>query len=160
MPDSDTLIESQVFTGNVTSIDFTSIPSSYSHLKLFVAGPGANNTWLGMRFNDNSTSGHYRQNHVRAEGNGSIYGDGGSLSYIDLGAQFFRTDVSCTSEVTIPWYSGTGHYKYVMFRTASTYNWYGGCGEWVNTSGINKITLFADTNGMREHGQYSLFGLE
>jgi hypothetical protein len=158
MPDSHTLIESQVLTGNVTSIDFTSIPSSYSHLKLFVAGPGSNNSWLGMRFND-STSG-YRQNLVRAEGNGSIYGDGGGLSYIDLGAQFFRTDVSCTSEVTIPWYAGTALYKYVMFRSASTYNWYGGCGVWNADTAINKITLFADTNGMREHGQYSLFGLE
>jgi hypothetical protein len=159
MPDSHTLIESQVLTSDVTSIDFTSIPSGYSHLRLYCSGPGDNNTWLGMRFNDNSTSGHYRENYMSAEGSGTMYGKIGGLSYIALGSQFYRTDAVSTCELTIPYYRHSS-YKYVMFRSGSAYNWYGGCGEWVNTSAITKITLFADSGGMREHGQYSLFGLD
>lgn len=159
MADSHTLIESQVLTSAVTSIDFTNIPSGYSHLKLYCAGPGNNNNWLGMHFNDNSTSGHYRGNYVTMDGNASIYGQSGSLSYIFLGSAFYDTDSANTCEITIPYYR-SGYYKYVMFRSGNPYNWYGGCGEWINTSAITKISLFADTNGMREHGQYSLFGLD
>jgi len=157
MADSHTLIDSQLLSSAVTSIHFTNIPTTYSHLKLFCTGPGDNNDWLGVRFNDSTSS--YRQNYIETNTSYSFYAHSGSSNHISLATRFYKTDMAGTGEMTIPYYR-SGFYKYVMLNSGNIYDWQGGCGVWNSTSAITKITLFADTNGMRAHGLYSLFGLD
>lgn len=71
------------------SIDFTGLPTSYAHLMVVLNGRGdtaAATVGVGMRFNNDSTAGHYNWETLTAvDATVSSAGGGGAATSYDLG---------------------------------------------------------------------------
>ena len=167
MPDTFIKIASvTVGSGGASSIDFTSIPSTYTDLQLvFTARNTSNsNTFTQMTFNGNASSYSYR----------GLYGNGSSASsfnnsttfiYVgDMDLSTYTANTFSSESVYIPNYVGS-NYKSVSIDSVNENNAtaaaaYLTAALWSNTAAINRITL---TPGGGNYAQYStatLYGIK
>ena len=170
-----TLIEQKLATGAVANFDFTSIPSTYKHLKILFAGCGDTNAdviTIALRFNGDS--GNYYDDvyfYIASDGT-EANGDGGTIgsSAMSLWRVPALTRIAGmvgTSEITIFKYAST-----VFFKNVHTMNlcqedtadniiesmWKHGM--WRKTAAINRITLFPGGGNFIAGSIASLYGME
>ena len=167
MPDTFIKIASvTVGSGGASSIDFTSIPSTYTDLQLvFTArNTGSSNVFTQMTFNGNTSSYSYR----------GLYGSGSAASSFSASAAFiyvgdmdlstYTANTFSSESVYIPNYAGSNN-KSVSIDSVNENNAtaaaaYLTAGLWSNTAAINRITL---TPGGGNYAQYStavLYGIK
>lgn len=160
MPNTYTLIASStVGSGGASSIDFTSIPSTYTDLVLFGSArnnTGANADWIAATFNGSTSSFSARL----------LQGDGSSASSTTLarliGASSYSTNVFSNFQAYIPNYSGSSYKSYssdyvTEFNGTLAYAVLV-AGLWSNTAAISSISLTCG-NGANSFTQYSSFYL-
>jgi hypothetical protein len=155
-----------VGSGGAATIDFTSIPSTYTDLQLvFTArNTGSSNVFTQMTFNGNSSSYSYR----------GLFGNGSSASsftasaaYIYVGDMVLSTYTANTfssESVYVPNYAGSNN-KSVSIDSVNENNAtaaadYLTAALWSNSAAIDRITL---TPGGGSYAQYStavLYGIK
>ena len=160
-----------VGSGGQSSIDFTSIPSTYKHLqirgigRLTVASSGASN--IGVRFN--SDSGTNYSYHILS-GNGSTANSGGAGS----SNQMYLPDMIIRDGSTASVYSGfvfdileyanTNIYKTVRALSGFDANGSGKValtsGSWRNTAAVTSITLVPESDLYKQYNQFALYGIK
>lgn len=126
------------------SITFSSIPSTYTDLRIIFVGTGSSTSSKRLRFNSDSGANYSSMN---LTGDGTSATSGGYTSDTSIRWASLLTD-STTIPIlgTIDIFSYTGStYKTVLFNTSSDQNGSGytltGVGIWMSTSAITSITL-------------------
>lgn len=141
-----------------SSVDFSSIPSTYTDLVLIVTGTssGANINY-GLRFNDVATSTYHALR---------LYADGSSvitdrlLSYNNA----IISNISSASSTTVIQFNGysttTLKKTFISRSNSNNYVWLN-AGLWNSNSAINKITFLTTTGYALQPGTtLSLYGIK
>lgn len=150
MASSYTLIASQTTGSGTGTFSFTSIPSTYTDLKIVYSLKANSSGWQGtaMRFN-NSSSGYYVDTYLQGTGSGAA-GSGvnaNSTTSIYTGAieGTAQTSSFAVGDIYIPNYTAATN-KSVYITCQTSYNTslqFSGIisGQWAQTAAINRIDL-------------------
>jgi hypothetical protein len=160
-------IATTTLTGNQSTINFTSIPQTYTHLQLRIIGRnnlvGTNQKeYFKCNFNSDTTTANYRRHEIIADGAGTAgdaYQDGG----ISLGPTPNTASTFSAHIVDILDYTNTNKYKTVRSISGYDGNGFGelhlNSGLWLSTSTITSINLSPYVSGSNSFTQYSSFVL-
>jgi hypothetical protein len=149
--------------GGSSSITFTSIPSTYTHLQLRYIT--SNNSTVAMAFNSDTGS-NYSQHYLY--GDGSTAGAGGSANntYTDIGYYGSVTaNVFMAGVVDILEYKNTNINKTMRVLTGVDINGSGGqialkSGNWRNTNAISTITITPPFGTFAQYSSFALYGIK
>lgn len=172
----DPLYVVTVGPNGASSVTFTNIPNTYSHLQLRILGQTNRGTYgtdsYYMRFNSDTGSNY---NHGFLRGNGSsaaAYHYNGNQSLIEIGSALGTTTASLytfgSSIIDILDYSNTNKYKTLRALTGTDIN--GTISEsggfvyltsslWMSTSAISSIQFTFD-NTVQPNSQFALYGIK
>jgi len=158
-----------VGSGGASSISFSSIPSTYTHLQ--IRGIGAANSssqkQLVIQLNGDSTAGHYADHLLVGDGSTASAGND-----TGLGAMYFdRLSPGSSSSafgafvIDILDYANTNKNKTVRVLGGWDGNGSGqialGSGLWMQTSAVNSVTLFSDgAVNINQYSQFALYGVK
>jgi hypothetical protein len=153
-----------------STINFSSIPSTYQHLQLRITGRGGRSLFLDnilMSFNGDGTTSNY-YNHA-------FYGDGATISPSNDGSSYILmyalaganagSNVFGSMVTDIIDYSNTNKNKTVRYMGGIDNNGQGiigfGSGGWFSTSAINAIQLVLSTGAsFQANTQVALYGIK
>jgi len=137
-----------------TTCIMSSIPGTYTQLKIIVTAAtsaAATVDDILMRFNGDSTAGHYKWQLLATTGTTISGASSSSATSIDIGgfAAASSPNLAGVAEVTIPSYAGTTFYKNFTDinnrndnTTGTNWNIFSWGGAWFSTSAITQISLF------------------
>ena len=157
-----------VGSGGASTVSFTSIPSTYTHLQIRAIARGSaatNEIWA--QFNSD-TAANYSTHQVY--GSGAAVGASGtaSTSYAKVG-ELSGTNASASifgvSVIDILDYANTNKYKTTRALTGTDINGSGGyivfaSGNWRSTSAISSITLYYNTYSFNQYSSFALYGIK
>jgi hypothetical protein len=164
MPNTFTKIASvTVGSGGASSIDFTSIPSTYTDLCLKVSSRvSTTDTPISVRFNNSTSNFSWRR----------LYSDGSNTSSTALSDTYwFYTNTSAqtsntfgSGEIYIPNYAGST-LKSVSSESLTENNAtfaeaFIVAALWSNTAAINQITLVPLTGNFVQYSTATLYGIK
>ncbi len=162
------IASSTVGSGGASSIDFTSIPSSFKNIviKTNLRASSSANNWYLMRltFNSDTTSGNYSARLLGGFGS-STYSSTSSYysGYIPSAARTASTFGN--NEIFIPNYSGSTAKSIstdsVTEGNGSSYEILGiWAGLWTGTSAISSISIASDTGNLAQYSTAYLYGIK
>jgi hypothetical protein len=163
MANTYTLISSvTVGSGGASSIDFTSIPSTYTDLLIKISGRSTKSaTFEGMyiKFNTSSTA-----TTRYLEGNGASASSGTAGNFVGVVAAANATASTFSNvETYIPNYTVSQNKSYSSDSAHETNatTAYADliAGLWANTAAINQITLYPDVNNFAQYSTAYLYGI-
>jgi hypothetical protein len=165
-------IATTTLSGSASTITLSSIPNTFSHLRLHIYArvDGSSGTNMPIRFNGDATGANYRVHYVGGSVGSNFSGDfGASPSYGDVGWAAGSTDTANSygfSVVDILDYTNTNKYKTVraingVLQTASTGAGLAGLWSslWMSTSAINSITLLTSAGNFLTNTTVSIYGI-
>jgi hypothetical protein len=165
------IASTNVGSGGVSSINFSSIPQDYTHLQIRIMSrstTASTLSWSGLRLNGDSNSDNYKGHQLYGDGSSAVSDAFGSASHL---ASFLTTGSSSTSGIfgvaiiDILDYNNTNKYKTIKVKQGNDQNGSGyiifHSGIWLSTSSITSM-LFFDTNGgnYAQHSSFSLYGIK
>jgi hypothetical protein len=157
-----------VGSGGAASIDFSSIPATYTDLCLKISARSsrsAKTDTMFLKFNGTSTT--YPTQRLYTFGT-TIGADTPSSTGFIIGGVTGATATASTftnTEIYAPDYVGSAH-KSIYVNAASEDNTATGnflmleAGVWQNTAAINQITLTCDVGTFVQHSSASLYGIK
>ena len=162
-----------VGSGGSTSIDFTSIPSTYKHLQIRAiareTNTGGGITISNLRFNSDSGN-NYARHRVGGNGSAASATATASTSAIWVCAMWSAGELANTfgtAVVDILDYANTSKNKTVKSLEGLDNNGGGVNGEvslrsgvWLNTSAVTSITLTSVSTGYTQYSQFALYGIK
>jgi hypothetical protein len=153
-----------VGAGGSSSISFSSIPSTFTHLQLRVlSGTNPAGYTTGIRFNSDSGTNYW--------GHG-LYGSGGSSGSFSMGAGNLATisysGITNTqfsgAVVDILDYRNTNKNKVIRSLNGRDDNGVGDIylmsGSWANTAAITSITVVAPSATFIQYSSFALYGIK
>ena len=160
-----------VGSGGAATIDFNSIPATYTDLQLKLSvrttsGGVAENSFL--RFNGSSAN-EYSDIYFYTDSNGTV----GTGKVLSNGNKLFTSDINGDTstastfsnvDIYIPNYASSYH-KTVLTTSAQENNTSAAfqelnIGKWANTSAITSISLFPSASSFKQHSVASLYGIK
>ena len=139
-----------VNAGGTNSIDFTSIASTYTDLKIVLSGSYTGNNYIKTIFNNDSGS-NYIYKVVR--GTGSAVGSFKETDWTSAGLVCGYVDTGwSTLELYVSGYANSTAAKTISIdcvqeaNSSTAYSWIGS-GYWSGTSAINRVTITLQSNG-------------
>jgi hypothetical protein len=152
-----------VGSGGQASIEFTSIPSTYTHLQVrgITGNTNAGNASSGVYYacNSDTTNSNYKSH--------ALYGDGSTLvasSSNRLLGLMGATSGYSTYVIDILDYANTNKYK--TFRSLSGFDqntykflWFASS-VWMNTTPITSLTFNSDGGNFLQYSQFALYGIK
>jgi hypothetical protein len=147
-----------------SSIEFTGIPSTYTHLqiRMFTRNATAeNNDYL--QFNADTGS-NYAWHELWADGANAFSSNGTSTTFIKANYSFTDASIFGTSVIDILDYKDTNKFKTVRALAGVDKN--GGgyvflrSGHWRNTNAITSIKLFPAANNFAQYTSIQLYGVK
>jgi hypothetical protein len=157
-----------VGNGGAATIDFSSIPSTYTDLLLSLSARGASTALYANIKLNNSSSSIYSLRTIYGEGTG------GTASQNDSGATYFERFLMVSSAYTantfsngtlyIPNYTDSNN-KSLMFDSVNETNagavqMYMVAGLWASSATINQITLTPNTGNFAQYSTATLYGIK
>lgn len=152
-----------------SSIDFTSIPSTYTDLVLKVSArslrPIEIRDEMQLRFNNDSGS-NYSYKNIRGSGSAAISQSGSSTTAIirdDMPAAGATASTFSSHEFYIPNYAGSTQKSVsidaTMENNATESYMYLTAGLWTGTAAINRITLTPEVSTFAQYSTATLYGI-
>jgi hypothetical protein len=168
MANTMTLIEAKTLASSATSITFSSIPQTYTDLKLVTsARMSLNSTAYGLNFNG-STSG-YSYKRLWGDGSTANSGQGSSLTIMEgilaLSQLSNTANTFGSAEIYIPNYT-SGNNKSVSVDALLETNGTSAytelyAGLWGNTAAITSILITpADSGSFVQYSTFYLYGIK
>jgi len=153
-----------VGAGGAASIDFTSIPSTYTDLKLVVSArtDGSNRTGI-LSINNDTTDANYSHRDLYGTGSSTFSGSGSNRYhwYLDYSSDTASTFGS--TDFYFPNYAGSSNKSFsvdsIEETNASTAYAYLIAGLWSNTAAINRLTLTCFSGNFVQYSTASLYGI-
>ena len=158
-----------VGSGGASSIDFTSIPATYTDLQVLLSvrsSTTGGNAWVGLKLRFNSSTSGYTDRAVAGNGStafsfANTYGNFGFLGDVDMSdntaSTFGNTSLYC------PNYAGSQFKSYssdsVQENNATLAQADLVAGLWSNTSAITSINLTLNTGNFVQHSTATLYGI-
>ena len=172
MPNTFTLINSVTLgSGGASSIDFTSIPSTYTDLCLKFSirdsrssqGPG----YLHLKFND-STTGYSSMFLYTSTDDGAVARSARTDDYISfaINTNFSTANTFGNGELYIPNYAGSTNKSVSIDSVSETNSAYNAAIRnftaflWSNSAAITKITLYGDSSPFLQYSTAYLYGIK
>ena len=155
-----------VGSGGASNIEFTSIPSGFTHLQIrLINDTSAGDVNIRAQFNGD-TGGNYSWHTLYGPGNGSAYSDFNGVSSTYYGS-FSRggngSGIFGASIVDILDYKNTNKYKTVRSLTGKDSNGAGimwlSSGLWQSTTAISSIKIFPESGNFNQYSQFALYGV-
>ena len=150
-----------VGSGGAASIDFTSIPATYTDLMLLVS-TRASNAFIDIKFNNTTANRSARYMY----GTGSAAGAGTQAGYLGVTTSTSQTASTFGNmSVYFPNYASTSTHKSYSTDTVSENNATATemnlvNGLWSDNAAINQITIFPESSGtFSEHSTSRLYGI-
>jgi hypothetical protein len=156
--DYESIATTTVGAGGAATVDFTSIPSTYTHLQVRYLVKGSSNVDLDMTFN-NLTSSYYV--HI-------LRGDGASASaaayaiktVTNIGSGGFTAGVTDILD-----YTSTNKNKTSRTLVGADYNGSGTVGLWshlwyATPAAINRITFTPASGTIAQYSSFALYGIK
>ena len=169
----ESIATTTVGSGGSSSITFSSIPSTYTHLQIRCIARddrtgAADSDNIGIRFNSDTGS-NYSWHQLY--GTGSSVGAGGSANQTYCFAAFFTTvtgsnaNVFAAGIIDILDYADTNKYKTTRHLGGFDNNGNGASamssGSWRNTSAVTSITLIpTNASNFTQNSQFALYGIK
>lgn len=169
MADTYTLISSvTVGAGGASSIDFTSIPSTYTDLCLKISVRTTNGAYYDALFSNYNGNTSANFSSIRIQGNGTSASSGSSTGNTELVLNNSAVGDTATAstfnnaELYIPNYAGSNYksssYDGVGENNATSAIAVLNAGLWSNTSAINRITLTCG-GSFKQYSTAYLYGI-
>lgn len=163
MPNTFTLIASStVGAGGASSIDFTSIPSTYTDLCLIYSGrttTAGNDDEALISFNGSSTG--ITQRNIYGNGSSAASGTTPNQFAGSVNATGSTANTFANIQIYIPNYAGSSNKSYsidsVAENNATAIIMRLAAGLWSNTAAINRVTL---TLGFAQYSTAYLYGIK
>jgi hypothetical protein len=166
LTDYESIQTTTVGAGGTSTITFSSIPSTYSHLQIrMLSNDGSGNNNNFMRFNSDTASNyswHYMQ------GNGTSATSGGSASQTSMICG--KTGITATGNgvavIDILDYTDANKYKTIRSLSGTDYNNSNGIlfyssGNWRSTSAVTTVTLTNDSGtNFTQYSSFALYGIK
>jgi hypothetical protein len=164
------IASSTVGSGGASSIDFTSIPSTYTDLVLKLSARSArtpdNRDEVFVRFNGDTGS-NYSYRTIRGDGSSAISQSGSAINSIKRGdtpAAGATANTFSNHEYYIPNYAGSNQ-KSISMDTAMENNATESflfliAGLWTGTAAINRITLTPEVSTFVQYSTAYLYGVK
>ena len=158
-------IATQTLTGSAASISFTSIPSTYTDLRLVVTAIGSGaSSYLALQYNGSATG--YSTTSIR--GNGSTvtaaYQYSQTRGFILNSSADLPTSYPALSTTDIFSYTSTTNYKTSISIGSDDKNGSGEVGalvnNWASTSAINRIDVIGYNTNLGTGTTATLFGIK
>lgn len=151
-----------VLPSGTTTVDFTSIPSTYTDLVLVMGGSMASAANMFVRVGNGSldTGSNYSITTVIGTGSSAVSQRLSSQTEIKVtDGLFFNTNEQCNILINFQNYANTTTYKTLIGRTNSAgIGVNAGVGLWRSTSAINTIRLYGSQN-FNSGSVVTLYGL-
>jgi hypothetical protein len=164
-----------VGSGGAANVEFTSIPSTYTHLQIRGIAQETRATYGisdgNMQFNGDTASNYSRHN-IQGTGSAVVANGDANLSFITLADGMWGTSTGGSfgvSIVDILDYANTNKYKTVRVLSGVDFNGtlagYGGyvgplSGNWRNTNAITSIKINAQTGNFTQYSHFALYGIK
>jgi len=156
-------------TGASTTISFTSIPSTYSHLQLRILGRSsvASVTQTAVLTVNGDTGANYA-NHVIIGDGSTVQASGGASSsniprIYSVGSNA-TADVMSVGIIDIQDYASTSKYKTVRIFTGDDRNGAGrtalSSGLWQNTTAVNRLDITTGGGNWTTASTFALYGIK
>ena len=157
-----------VGSGGASTIDFTSIPSTYNDLQLFLSARGTSTALYARITINNSSSAIYSLKTVYGEGNATYASQSDANgTYFDrflMDSSAYTASTFANGYIYIPDYAGSNAksmlFDSVIENNASTAQAYLVGGLWNSTSAINQITLTPNTGSFAQYSTATLYGIK
>ena len=174
--DFESIATVTVGSGGASNIEFTSIPSTYTHLQIRsisrYTGTQNSGAPIYMQFNSD-TSANYSFNRILGYANlsetGVAAGAGANQIYMQLG---YTTGGSSTANMFSAQITDILNYANTnTFKTIRTLNGYDSntdtgyrsvglySGNWRSTSAVSSIKILPDTDSWAQHSSFALYGI-
>ena len=158
------IASSTVGSGGASSIDFTSIPSTFTDLCLKVSSRAdAGSIWTLFAFNGGSSSDLAMRSILGYEGT-TVLSQSYSSGQVTNNPNNFTANTFSNAEIYIPNYAGSTNKSVssdsVMENNATTANQALAANLWSNTAAINRITLTCNTGNFVQHSTAYLYGIK
>ena len=161
-----------VGSGGSSSVEFTSIPSTYKHLQIRMIARASSSQYtqggIGLRFNADTGS-NYSWHVLRGDGSTALAEGLINFSYMGLGEQATSatsSNVFSGLVVDILDYENTNKYKTLRSLGGFDANGSGyitlASGNWRNTNAITSIKLFynLDNQSLAQYTHFALYGIK
>jgi hypothetical protein len=157
-----------VGSGGAASIEFTSIPATYTDLKIVYSARSTVNTETAMNiyFNGSTTAVYDR---ISLSGNGSAVSSASATNQSEIfagrvSANDYTANTFGNTEIYIPNYTGSSN-KSVSFDSVSEQNATTAfavliAGLWKNTAAITSVTLFIAGANFAQYSTATLYGIK
>ena len=148
-----------VGSGGSSSISFTSIPSTYTHLQVRMLSITPYD--INFRFNSDSGSNYY-YHYMYGAGSTPVASASGSLQTVGYAA-YGGFGGNLVAVMDILDYTNTNKNKVTRSLSGSDNNTTGGVmlasTNWNSTSAINSITITAQGNNFAQYSSFALYGI-
>ena len=153
-----------VASGGSSTIDFTSIPSTYTDLFMQVSSRNTSNSyWASIKFN-NSTA-NFRIITLQSTGSIASWNADNSGTYaMNPVASTMTANTFGSGGLYIPNYAGSNNKSFNFDATqennATESYWGVSAGLWSNTAAINQITLTSGGTAFAQYSTATLYGIK
>lgn len=156
-----------VGAGGVSSVSFTGIPSTYTHLQVRVISRLSTATSGGrITFNSDSAA-NYSRHYLEGTGSSAVSGASTSASFMDILTSPVSTDtanVFSANIIDILDYANTNKYKTVRNLAGLDINGTGyvdlWSGNWRSTAAIASITFTPQAGNFVQYSSFALYGVK
>jgi hypothetical protein len=154
-----------VGAGGTSSINFSSIPSTFKHLQIRLLTKNASSNDLYLQFNGDTTSGNYTRHYLF--GTGTAAGSGGNVSDGRLSIGYTSTTGSIFGAAVTDVLDYTSTNKNKTIRSLAGFDGNGSglvvlySGLWSKTpEAVTSISIFAGAGNINEYSQAALYGIK
>jgi hypothetical protein len=167
MPNTFELIASStVGSGGASNIEFTSIPSTYKDLAIYVSiRQSRSETTSTTRIEFNGSSTNLSCRYLQGYGSGVVSGSSGSYIFTDSPANSATANTFGNGLIYIPNYAGSTNkslsWDMVTENNASAANAYLTAGLWSNTAAITSVKLSSlSSDNFMQYSTAYLYGVK
>ena len=153
-----------VGSGGASSITFSSIPSTYTHLQIRGISQNSGTATNAIQFNGDTAS-NYNSHYLYGDGSSAASGYlSSTYGYGFLSSFSTATNVFGGAVIDVLDYANTNKYKTYRSLTGADLNGSGNMeflsGAWRNTTAVTSITLAATTGNFSQYSSFALYGIK
>ena len=163
-----------VGVGGSSSITFSSIPSTYSHLQIRAISRGTNASYFVeslVQFNGDTGSNYYANHQLLGSGSSASSSADSTATYVSGPysiADSTAASMYSATVIDILDYGNTNKYKTIRLLNGSDNNAYNGqasyiilrSGLWKSTSAISSIVIAPSSGNWKQYSSFALYGIK
>ena len=154
-----------VGSGGSSSISFSSIPATYTHLQIraLTSNASYSTSSASLYLNSDTTAGNYRNHYLFGSGSSAAAGtDGNSAGNGMMGSGMSTGPAAWVIDLLD--YKDTNKYKTIRLlngwdANGSGYVWFGS-NLWMNTAAVSTFTITTGVGTFAEYSSFALYGIK